>query len=316
MSVRRTTPTSRRLRVLLVSVAAMVGCHALPTPDDAAVPDAQQATRLEVLSHKDAWTARVREIAAENDRPSRPAWAGEYYAGTGSGIDVVFQVAPNAGIAYGWSGCFGLHDLNYGTIREAKPDRLIVEFALDTAKNLHRDEDGVARPFLSSELVFVDWGERRYLIPSCRMITFCNDVNDGSIRSADAIHPQRVGPKTDIDAVRARESRELPTGSPSVPAEYREYLLAEPVRGSIRSVLDTTQLSGERGRSVYEVRVAIDRGGDHGLRVGMRLHVGDGESWRGELIELAPNGAVVAFRGSTSAGLAPPRVGDAVCTRR
>ncbi len=94
-------------------------------------------------------------------------WAGVYRSGLWESSSIA--VAPENGVQYMRVGCVGLYDQNSGRIEQVLPDRLIVKLAVDGAG------------YMSPQLLFIRWGDRRYLVPESRMVEFCNAHNDGSI---------------------------------------------------------------------------------------------------------------------------------------
>lgn len=105
---------------------------------------------------------------------------------------------------------------------------------------------------------FVRWSERTYLIEQERLLAFVNAVNEGS-------EPQG----TDWGAFLLEEgdAAKPAEGLPALPSPWNDYLLAEPLEGRVVEQI----VEGE------ELDVVIDLGSDHGLRVGMQLHVRDAQ---------------------------------------
>ncbi len=259
------------------------------------------------------WQSRDDAISRELERPGSPPWAGTYYCGDGLGMNVTIRVAPDAGVTYTWTGCLGVYDLNYGAVSEVKSDRLIVDFVIDPMRSHPLHGDGIPRQFLSRELCFVEWGNRRYMIPSTQMFTFCNSVNDGS--AVFGAFPLRVDSDAEKKRVQWLGMEPAITGPPVVPAEYRDHLLQRPITATIRAVLDRASVEPYVDKSPRErVRVSIDRGREHGVRVEMRMWA-PGAYCIGRVVEVAATNSIVEFfRPSYSAGTPKPR--DLVSTVR
>ena len=95
----------------------------------------------------------------------------------------------------------------------------------------------------------VAWGERRYLIEEREMLPFVNDVNLGT------------EPRTSTTGsylLRRGDAERPVKGSPSVPEEWRAYILSQRVAGVITNVID-------------DRNAEIDIGRRNGLRSGMVL---------------------------------------------
>jgi hypothetical protein len=103
--------------------------------------------------------------------------------------------------------------------------------------------------WLINNLVPVNWGKRRYLVPQQQGIAFCNSVNLGE-------EPRDNGYG---DFALGEGHKEFPvTGLPEVPAQWAGYLLKSPVRGEVIELLPG-----------FKAKVNIGR--IHGLRAGMEL---------------------------------------------
>lgn len=101
--------------------------------------------------------ARRAEIRTELATLGPHAWAGEYYAGDGLGVNISLTLAPRSGFVFEWHGCLGLYDRNYGAVT-SQDRRLSLSFSFENERK------GFAG--LSPELIVVPWGSRVYLVPA------------------------------------------------------------------------------------------------------------------------------------------------------
>jgi hypothetical protein len=183
-------------------------------------------------------------------------WAGKYYYGNGLGVNVNLALAPKSGFVFTWRGCLGLYDLNYGEVRF---ENGLVKLVF-TYENEEGDFHGIAPEFYP-----VSWGERHYLIPSDEIIRFCNAVNSGA-------EPCNVFCSRFLLRVGDRARRV--EGQPSIPSEFSQYLLAEPILANIvtveRNYINTDAIDPELKFRISEV--TLDAGLADGILLGMELH--------------------------------------------
>jgi hypothetical protein len=234
-----------RTLVLLALAAATGACLVGGQPDDKLSAPSQAAA--------DARAERIKEELAQ--LKGHP-WAGEYYWGDGLGVNATLLAAPKAGFVFWWRGCLGLYDLNYGGV-EATGSQLKLQFELPS-----RREDFVG---IHPELTPVLWGHRHYLIASDKMPEFVDDVNAG------------FEPRHDIHGsflLRRGDERKAARGAPDIPAEYRNLLLAVPIRTRISSVgmSRSDGVNGCKSKSRVTL-VVLDAGSARGVRPGMELYV-------------------------------------------
>jgi hypothetical protein len=233
----------KRTRTLILAVAAGV-CLAAGQPDDKLSASAQAAAH-----------AREERIKEELAQLKGHEWAGEYYWGDGLGVNVTLLVAPKSGFAYWWEGCLGLYDLNYGGV-EATGGRLKLLCELPNGREYYAGID--------SELTPVLWGERHYLIASDKMLEFANYVNAG-FEPRDKIYGSFL--------LRRGDERKAARGAPEVPVEYRNLLLAAPIRTRISSVGMSRSESNDSCKSTDRVTlVVLDVGSAKGVRPGMEFY--------------------------------------------
>lgn len=237
--VKISTPCKRRLQFRLRSLLLLVtaACLAL----------GWFGWRLELLRREYiADTLRpiiCDEVASLQNHP----WAGEYYSGDGLGVNISLAVAPKSGYLYEWRGCGGLYDRNYGPVA-CTNDRLQL-----TSRLPKRESSGG----IADELIPVRWGSRQYLIAPDEIVGFCNAVNDGT-EPRDDIHG--------LHLLRRGDEAKTATGFPTVPDEFKDYLLARPIEAEIIKVEAWTD---------EKTIIMLNRGKTHGLRPGMELHVFD-----------------------------------------
>lgn len=215
-----------------------------------AEPDAKQTAEAE-KSAKSRKAAIANELKSLGDHE----YAGDYYFGDGLGVNVSFSISPNSGYVFEWHGCLGLYDRNYGSItREGDHVRLHFTFP-----NNQEGFEGISPKFL-----VVRWGPRHYLIPSGKVVEFCNAVNEGS-EPREGVHGSFL--------LRGGDEKRPTQGSPGVPAKYQGYLLAKPVHAEIVSVGKFTRRPSLTDFKFGDTPVTINKGTNDGLRVGMKLLV-------------------------------------------
>lgn len=195
----------------------------------------------------------IKSIKAELLEPNLPEWAGDYYYGDHLGESVSLFVAPKSGFAFVSSGDLGLYDLNYGEVEFADGKlKLSLKYPND-----HKDIRGVAESFIP-----IRWGARHYLIPANDCIKFANAINSGA--------EPNVGNGGDsyYFLLKRGDEKESVKGRPNLPAEFAEYVLDKPIRGSIASITeshlkDCSQIT----------TVTLNIGSANGLKIGMELQV-------------------------------------------
>lgn len=141
----------------------------------------------------------------------RHPWAGRYYAGDGLGMNDAIELAPESGYTATSHGDVGDMTKERGSVVE-HDGRLVFSNGWSEYKWVPR------------ELVIVRWSARTYLIPPDRMLSFANAVNSGmEPRFED--HGMFLLRETDVD--------KGATGKPSIPPEFRPYLLDHPIEAVI-----------------------------------------------------------------------------------
>lgn len=193
------------------------------------------------------------EILTEIRNLKNHEWAGDYYAGDGLGVNTSFVISPKSGYVFEWHGCMGLYDRNYGAVTFTN-GRIRLSF---TFENQREGFQGIA-----PELIPISWGSRRYLIPLDDVVGFCNNINEG--------REPRTG-EHGFYLLRRGDENKAATGFPAVPEEYRDYLLAKPIKATIIAVGPYTTRHSVADWRFKDTPVKLDAGKRQGLRVGMEL---------------------------------------------
>lgn len=147
-------------------------------------------------------------------------WAGKYDTGGGRGFNRTIILAPGGGIVYQEWGCLGIYDQFHGDI--SVKDRVIaIRWAAPKPESL-----------LSDQLLVVQWGTRRYLMPPEELFLFGIDAS-----------PDRAPGKNDSAfSVLWRDSSNDPTSharpqvKPIAPKSFERYLNLGHLKASIQSV--------------------------------------------------------------------------------
>lgn len=236
----------------------LASCSAIPPQEDTAAED-RFRERLEEHVSVEA-KRRSGEITREVASIEGQSWAGSYYYGDGTGVNVSLDLAPKTGFVFRWNGCMGLYDQNYGAVEE-KPGKLHLECELPNERKGFR---GIA-----TELVPVNWGKRHYLLRADGMMDFVNDVNAGSEPRGGAwgSHLLRRGDEA------------LPVeGEPMLPAKWKGALLTSPLDGRVIGVREEPDTDDE-DRNRGPVMVTLSIGSKRGVVEGMRFYIKDQNRW-------------------------------------
>lgn len=200
---------------------------------------------------------RLAKIEAEiKSIPAHP-WAGAYLAGDGLGVNTYLTLAPKSGYVFEWHGCLGLYDRNYGPIQVTN-NTVTLSFNF---QNKRKGFEGIA-----PKLVQIQWGARSYLVPADDIIGFCNRVNQG------------WEPRTSHGGfylLRQGDEKLNMTDLPNVPAEYRAYLLHQPIEAKIIAVGKYTTRPSIASWKFKDTPVTLDAGSIEGLKTGMELVITD-----------------------------------------
>jgi hypothetical protein len=236
-----------RVGVFFVTLLATAGLPAAAPPcaKPSTIPQGLVGQSAATLS--DLADRREAAIRAELRAGRRELWEGSFYATTGfRGLSTGWIVSRKAGYVS------TSRLLDMGTV-EATGDRitLVSDFPIKPAK----------RKF--TEYVVVPWGERVYLVQPRLLLSFCNDVNSGSMRSP--------GETRGLYLLRVKDWERKVSGLPKVPKKYQEYLLKKPISGTIVTVNgpreDVAVLGDRVSRS--GLAVTLNVGKRAGVRTGM-----------------------------------------------
>jgi hypothetical protein len=214
---------------------------------------AEDSPRRDSKASIAASEAQLRIIRRELKKLKDHDWAGEYYYGDGMGVNVSLALAPESGFVFRWDGCVGLYDLNYGEVAFANRTIKLVF----TYPNDRKGLQGIA-----PELLPVLWGERHYLIPADNIVQFTNAINAGTEPGS------LFGGRSSYFLLRLGDEKKKTEGQPSLPDEYLSYILKEPIRAKISSVVETRVQHSRRITSI-----TLDVGSADGLRRGMELRI-------------------------------------------
>jgi hypothetical protein len=181
-------------------------------------------------------------------------WAGQYYCGDGTGMNVRIAIAPRGGMTYAWTGCLGLYEFNYGQIVEATRDSILVRFECPISP------DGF--DFISERLYFVRWGEHRFLVPRKSMFGLIDWLNAGEKYPVRLYLPYSGEPHS---------LRSAPPGLPEIPDELRPFVFTAPLELTLTQVRQTDlQTIGAKTRC-WKFDVTIDKGRLDGIHEDIRL---------------------------------------------
>ncbi|QOC23244.1 hypothetical protein IC757_03575 [Wenzhouxiangella sp. AB-CW3] len=198
---------------------------------------------------------RRKKIKREIEQLADHPWAGEYYAGDGTAVNIYLWLAPESGFVFEWHGCLGLYDINHGTI------------GFD-GKTIHLDfkhpNEREGFQGLAEALIPIEWGDRRYLVPPDEMGEFANDVN--------ACLETRQGSRGG-HLLRRGDHELKASGYPILPEEFAAYLLEDPIDATITDVVSVKEWTNSLGWNIKEVTVDLDVGQQNGLFPGMRFYV-------------------------------------------
>lgn len=218
----------------------------------------KQANNVEISKdHRNKKEKEIcRKIQTEIKLLFHHDWAGSYFLGDGLG-NISLMLAPESGYALVKSGDLGLWVYYYGAFSETN-GRICL--AVDNKRifgNRMKMYQGIADEFIS-----IQWGSRRYLVPSDNIIGFCNAVNEG------------VEPRESVFGsflLRRGDEKLQVNGFPNIPKEFRAYLLEKPIEGEIVAVgAPETRL---RECEPLKFTVTLNVGKEHGLLPGMELYL-------------------------------------------
>lgn len=218
-------------------------------------PKEQENNQEVKLSDNSNEEARIylSNIKAEIRRLGKHDWAGEYSFGDGLGMNADLLIAPNSGFLFTWSGCL-IREQGFGDLK-VENNKIILNY-----KNVATDWSDW------SELLMVKWGDVRFLIPSTRIIDFCNFINSG------------LDPK-ELFLVHRKDKNKQLKGKPNIPSEFSSYLLEKPIKGQILEVEENYTEPSEKYPEIplNITIVRINKGKEDGVLEGMNFRVVDQE---------------------------------------
>ncbi len=202
--------------------------------------------------------AKREAIQAEIETLGEHPWAGRYYEGDGLGSNRHLTLAPENGFVYTVHGCLGLYNLSSGNVVQ-EGGLVKLTFSVENDQKEARE--------ITVAFVPIPWGDRHYLVPSEKMVEFCNQVNRG-----ERIHHfLRFSDKEGESPYRSRHKIATP-GLPDVPEKYKPYLRRHhPIEAEITAMGETT--NDPRQYFPQKTVVTLDKGTKDGLLPGMTLAV-------------------------------------------
>ena len=159
-----------------------------------------------------------RKIDKEITKLNDEHWAGHYYLGGGTGVNIYLDISPKSGFVLEWQGCMGRYDRNYGKVK-VENGIIYLEFEIWNMKQGFQGFD--------SQYLPVKWGEKRYLIPSEDIIGFCNNINHG--------REPRTGCWGSFFLNEEDYDKKV-QGLPDIPEKYKPYILKKPINAKIVKV--------------------------------------------------------------------------------
>ncbi|MCC6797025.1 MAG: hypothetical protein IT366_18055 [Candidatus Hydrogenedentes bacterium] len=246
---------------------------------------------LACSSHSNGWDPPAHEtklkaqIETEISSLKDHAWAGSYYEGDGTGVNINLTIAPQNGFTITWQGCLGLYGHNYGSVVE-KDGQIMLVTKLPNEEGKFGNFDTAYFP--------VRWGQRHYLVGVNRMAEFCNQVNS------------RYEPRDGawgMTLLRSGDEDKKVGGSPELPEKYKRWILSKPIDARILNIGPATNrgsLSDEFHFIDHEI--IVDAGAIDGVFEGMEFTVVEPNSVYSDLtitnIELETSKGVYSYMSS------------------
>jgi hypothetical protein len=235
----------------------------------------KQSDRIKQIAEKRAESINTELARVDSDH----AWAGKYYCGDGLGVNIELLLAPQSGFVFEWQGCLGLYDRNYGTVTtRTEHVHLNCELPNDTDKGL----EGTYIDFTP-----VRWGDRHYLIPNEKLISFCNAVN-----SREEPRKQSFG----SFLLRQGDEKKLAPGAPQLPSAYRQFLLEHPILAEVNKIDSATYSNGKGGTHWRTTTAELNIGSTNGVFKGMEFFLVWPDEVQSTQVEaLSANSCTVVF---------------------
>ena len=264
---RRKGVTMKALALCIALVCLNVSCAALSQESGSGPKQSEQSGKRsedELCSKKTEKEVirRAKRIRRELKKLKEHPWAGVYVQrgvsfGGGERFESVLAVSPKNGFLLDSSELLddiGGFDGNFGTVRA---DGNMLRFCFEFPHEFCFSGD------LSSKMIRVKWGERRYLIAEEDMLQFCNSVNSGQELDFNRI-------KTDSFFVRREDTGKKASGIPELPAKYRRLILKKRLVTTVLAVSEGTQKPGNGLDSARIVTLNV--GTNDGVYPGLRLY--------------------------------------------
>ena len=179
--------------------------------------------------------------------PSVEAGVGSYYRGDGLGVNHSLEITADGKFRFRWEGCLGSYAETGG-----EATRHGAEIFLKTLWHGRlRAWDANRGSYLP-----IRWGGRHYLIPAKDKLSWFNEINLGREPRDDAhgMHYLR------------QDDWQIPvSGLPEVSSEDRQFLLAEPIGGTILRLAEgggTVEIVTDRGPAPFPGMLLVAAGGD------------------------------------------------------
>jgi hypothetical protein len=247
-------------------------------------------------------------------------WAGEYYVGDGTGMNVHVQIAPKSGIVYTWHGCMGLYDSGRGSVQstfdedgDGRTDGVIVKW--DEAPSS-------TYGFNSQKWYFVRWpgpngtAGRRYFVPEDQMMHLVDNYDEGGFARDGLYSAPRKFDRAGGERPRWGGGGAAVEGAPQLTEKWAKLLITVPFDAHVVRAVPAGSHNVTRGVDVTRARLILDKGRADGLHLGMKIRIGGWSTDSGSLTieRLEEHEAEGKFEVFTSARepAALPAVGEAI----
>lgn len=247
-SNRTVTARMRRFVLLLALGVLAVPCVGATVQHSCQHHDAAAEEAWHFAGVEPEIRARRDQILREIDAGKAGAWAGWYTSFHGETTSTGFLWAPESGyLQFVARDNATLDDVSYGRVAmEGTTVRLLPEIPI--GKDVHSFNT------LYGEFFAIRWGSGRYLVPTDRLVRFCDAVSSGD--------PSEVGQFLCID----RGNAWPPAAMPDVPEEYRKYLDARPIVARVKSISRV-----QTDQDVTYNRIVLSAGSADGVRTEMKF---------------------------------------------
>jgi hypothetical protein len=198
------------------------------------------------------WNLKKSEIQREIAGLRDHAWSGSYYHGDGLGSNAHLTLAPQNGFVFITTGCLGVYDRNYGSVKIQHDGLIRFVPAINSASMTYM------------AIIPVQWGKRHYLISEEEMPRFCGSVNC------------QLEPRKELHGsyyLREGDESESVTGLPRIPERFSKYLLAKPLTAVISKVVMLTDQASDG--TVRPAQVELVSENSNAIFVGMQFYPED-----------------------------------------